>query len=121
MSIGGWGLSFLSVRLSKKWLSIDEARGLLRGNLGVFALADAQQSTRYIGYAGGKSSFGLKGEVAAAVQALPAVTFVRWEVTTSYLSRYKELLMLHHYDYGELPPDNPPPAAITLGKLRPAG
>ena len=121
MSIGGWGLSFVSVRLSKKWLSIDEARSLLRGNLGVFALADAQQSTRYIGYAGGKSLFGLKGEVAAAVQALPAVTFVRWEVTTSYLSRYKELLMLHHYDYGELPPVPPPPPAITLGNLRPAG
>ena len=37
------------------------------------------------------------------------------------LEAYKELLMLHHYDYGELPPDNPPPAAITFGKLRPAG
>ena len=121
MSIGGCGLSFVSVRLSKKWLSIDEARGLLRGNLGVFVLADAQQNTRYIGYAGGKSIYGLKGEVETAVQALPAVTFVRWEVTSSYHSRYKELLMLHHYDFGELPPDNPPPSAITLGKLRPAG
>ena len=121
MSIGGWGLSFVSVRLCKKWLSIDEARGLLRGNLGVFQLADAQQNTRYIGYAGGKSLFGLKGEVSAAIERLPAAKLVRWEVTTSYLSRYKELLMLHHYDYGELPPDNPPPAAITLGKLRPAG
>ena len=82
-------------------------------------VGDTQQSTRYIGYAGGKSLFGLMGEVAAAVQAV--YSDVRsWEVTTFYLSR-QELLMLHHYDYGELPPDNPPPAAITLGKLRPVG
>ena len=117
----GWGLFFVSVRLSKKWLSIDEARDLLRGNLGVFQLADAQQNTRYIGYAGGKSVFGLKGEVSAAIERLPVATFVRWEVTTSYLSRYKELLMLHHYDHGELPSDNPPAAEISLGQLRPAG
>ena len=111
----------MSVRLSKEWLSIGDACGLLRGNLGVFQLADARQNTRYIGFAGGKSLFGLKGEVSEAIKRLPEARLVRWEVTTSYLSRYKELLMLHHYDYGELPPDNPPPAAITLGTLRPAG
>ena len=111
----------MSVRLSKEWLSIGEARGLLRGNLGVFQLADAQQNTGYIGLAGGKSLFGLKGEVSEAIERLPVATFVRWEVTTSYLSRYKELLMLHHYDYGELPSDNAPSAAISLGQLRPAG
>ena len=111
----------MSICLSKKWLPIDEALGLLRGNLGVYQLADAEQQIRFVGYAGGKSLFGLKGEVQVAVQRLPAATLVRWEVTTSYLSRYKELLMLHYHDYGELPPDNSLPAAVTLGKLRPAG
>ena len=94
---------------------------MLRGNLGVFQLADARQNTRYIGYAGGKSLFGLKGEVSEAIERLPEAELVRWEVTTSYLSRYKELLMLHYYDHGELPSDNPPAAAISLGQLRPAG
>ena len=60
----------------------------------------------FIGYAGGKSVFGLKGEVTAALERLPAATHVRWEVTTAYLTRYKELLMLHEYENGQLPPDS---------------
>ena len=41
------------------------------GNLGVYQLADAAQQILFIGYAGGKSLFGLKGEILAAFQAHP--------------------------------------------------
>lgn len=108
----------MALHLDKPWLTITDAKLLLRGNLGVYQLADAEGSVLFIGYAGGKSRFGLKGEVMAASESRPAATHVRWEVTTAYLTRYKELLMLHEYENGQLPPDNPP---VTLGKLRPAG
>ena len=108
----------MSIRLDKKWVGKEDAMLLLRGNLGVYQLADAAQQSRFIGYAGGKSLFGLKGEIQAALQDHPTALFVRWEVTSAYMSRYRELLMLHLYDHDVLPPENNP---IPLGKLRPAG
>ncbi len=108
----------MSIRLDKKWVSKDEALLLLRGNLGVYQIADAARQVLFIGYAGGKSLFGLKGEILAALQDHPTARFVRWEVTSAYMSRYKELLMVHLYDHDGLPPKN---NAIPLGKLRPAG
>ena len=56
----------MSIRLDKKWVSKDEALLLLRGNLGVYQIADATRQSLFIGYAGGKSLFGLKGEILAA-------------------------------------------------------
>ena len=108
----------MSIRLDKKWFSKDDALLLLRGNLGVYQLANTTQQILFIGYAGGKSLFGLKGEIQAAFQDYPTAALVRWEVTSAYMSRYRELLMLHLYDHDVLPPENNP---IPLGKLRPAG
>ena len=108
----------MSIRLDKKWVSKDEAMLLLRGNLGVYQLADASQQILFIGYAGGKSLFGLKGEILAAFQAHSTAVWARWEVTSAYMSRYKELLMVHRHDHHELPPAN---TAIPLGQLSPAG
>lgn len=108
----------MSIRLDKKWVSKDEAMLSLRGNLGVYQLADASQQILFIGYAGGKSLFGLKGEILDAFQAHSTAVWARWEVTSAYMSRYKELLMVHLYDHDGLPPKN---NAIPLGKLRPAG
>ena len=108
----------MSIRLDKKWVSKTDAPALLRGNLGVYQLADATQHILFIGYAGGNSLFGLKGEIQAAFQEHPAAVFVRWEVTSAYMSRHKELLMLHLYDHHAWPPENKP---TPLGQLRPAG
>ena len=108
----------MSIRMHKPWLNIAEATGLLRGNLGVYQLADEHQQVLYIGYAGGNSLFGLKGEVGQTLQRLPQACLVRWEVTSSYLTRYKELLMLPSHDFGELPDNNEP---LPLGVLRPVG
>ena len=56
----------MSIRLDKplQQLSQDNIKKLA-GNLGVFQLADDNGNIIYIGYAGGKSLFGLRGEVDA--------------------------------------------------------
>jgi len=85
--------------------------------MGVYELADATGAVLRIGYAGGRSRFGLRGEIAAAASALAGARAFRYEVTTAYLTRYQELLMLHQADHGRLPPHNPPEPG--LGRLSP--
>mgnify|MGYP000032382075 CR=1 FL=1 len=118
----------MSIRLNKEWLEAESAALGLSGNLGVYQLANQDEEVVFIGYAGGKSRFGLKGEVAEALQQIPDAALVRWEVNAAYMSRYKELLMIHLYDHGQLPVANEPlpgqsmPGEMAaLGQLRPAG
>ena len=88
--------------------------------MGVFELADKDQTIIFVGYAGGKSLFGLKGEVTEALRKFPAATHFRAEVTTSYHTRYRELLMVHVADHGALPSHNESITSdITLGQLSP--
>jgi len=112
------GAKAVSIRLTKEWLAQEVAADHLAGTLGVYQIANEQQDVVFIGYAGGKSRFGLKGEVAEAFQRLSEAAFVRWEVNTAYMSRYKELLMIHVHDNGQLPLVKQP---LALGQLRPAG
>lgn len=93
----------MAIRLDKPWVPIKEALTRLRGNLGVFELADVEGRVLYIGFAGGKSLFGLKGEVGDLVAKVPEATQVRFEVNTAYQSRFREILMVHVADHGELP------------------
>ena len=105
-----------SVRLTSPWhdLTADSARSV-GGYMGVYELSDGGE-TVFIGYAGGRSLFGLGGELATHVGQ--AERF-RYEVTTSYLSRYSELLMVHVYDHGRLPARNNDDIG-RLGRLSPA-
>jgi len=96
----------LAIRLDKPWATIAEALPLIRGNLGVFQLGNEAGEVIYIGFAGGKSIYGLKGEVADLAAQIPEATHVRTEVNTAYQSRYRELLMVHSSDHGELPKCN---------------
>ena len=112
----------MAIRMTKPWQPATSALDHLRGNLGVFQLANAEQEVVYIGFAGARSTFGLRGEVAAAIEQMDttqhgAIDFVRWEVTTAYRTRHRELLMVHIADYHGLPVGNSP---IPLGKLSPA-
>lgn len=107
------------MRLEKPWLNSAAALGLLHGNLGVFQLGDAHGRVVFIGYAGGKSTFGLQGAVREALAAHPVATSVRYEITTAYHTRYRELLMLHVADFGERPAGNTTDDGITLGQLSP--
>ena len=96
----------MAIRLTNPWHDLNEAIPLLRGNLGVFELADKDGQVLYIGFAGGKSLYGLKGEVRDLSARITSATQVRHEVNTAYQSRFRELLMVQVADYGELPPYN---------------
>lgn len=109
----------MAVRLTKPWMPAEEALTRLRGNLGVFELADADGRVLYIGYAGGHSLHGLRGEVSEALQQVAEARQVRFEVTTAYHTRYRELLMAHQADFDALPAANPAMNS-KLGKISPA-
>ncbi len=106
----------MSIRLNKPWMPLSTAAEL-PGQLGVYQLSDDSGEVVFIGYAGGRSTFGLRGEVADAAERIPGVTTFRIEVTTAYLTRYQELLMLHQADHGVLPIHNEP--FPGLGRLSP--
>ncbi|HEX7035544.1 MAG TPA: hypothetical protein VF210_07205 [Pseudomonadales bacterium] len=106
----------MAVRLDKPWRGC-EAIDRLPGHMGVFELADQTGAVLYVGYAGGRSRFGLRSEIADALGRFPDAALVRYEVTTAYLTRWQELLMAHRADRGALPPGN---ADVSgLGRLSP--
>lgn len=106
----------MAVRLDKPWRRCEAIDGL-PGHMGVFELADHAGAVLYVGYAGGRSRFGLRSEIEHAVARFPDAALLRYEVTTAYLTRWQELLMAHRADRGALPPGN---AEVTgLGRLSP--
>lgn len=107
------------VRLDKPWVELTpEAAGAVGGHMGVYELADSTGTVVRIGYAGGSSRFGLRGVLRAHAEAGDAARF-RLEITNSYLSRYRELLMVHVADHGCLPAGNDEDPD-SLGRLRPS-
>ena len=108
----------MGIRLTKPWLDLASLdTGEIPGQLGVFQLASAEGVVLYIGYAGGNELFGLRSAIPAAVEAVTEAVasgasetpaLVRYELTSGYLSRWEELLMIHLHDAGERPPGNGP-------------
>jgi len=106
-----------SVRLQAPWEELTAAAvARVGGRMGVYEIADESGQVLAIGFAGGRSPFGLAGELR---RHLGTAARFRCEVTTSYLSRYRELLMVHHHDHGRLPPGNDEDPR-SLGRLSPA-
>jgi hypothetical protein len=110
----------MGVRLDKPWRDLTaENVAALAAELGVYQLGDADGGVIRIGYAGGRTLFGLRSELEAALRNGEAARF-RTEVTSNYLSRYEELLMVHKADHGgQLPPGNTAAADQRLGRLSP--
>jgi hypothetical protein len=111
----------MAIRMTKPWLDLTpENVKRLTGQLGVYQLADEAGTVVAIGFAGGRSLFGLRGEVERALRERPAgATKFRVEVNQQYTTRYQELLMVHVADHGALPAinqQNPPP---RLGRMSP--
>ena len=106
----------MPVRLDKPWQPLAAAKDL-PGQLGAFQLADADQRVLYVGYAGGRSKFGLRSAVIAAGNEVANASQCRGVITSASLTRYRELLMAHVADYGELPAANSP--ELRIGKLGP--
>lgn len=86
--------------------------------MGVFELGDVDGNVLYIGYAGGRSVLGLRGELRAMLGQSAATGF-RYEVNTAYLTRFQELLMAHVAEHDRLPPENREENLPALGKLSP--
>jgi len=111
----------MPLRLTKPWIELTaQAVRALPGQLGVYQLADSSERVVYIGFAGGRSLFGLRSELERALHQRPAgAARFRYEINQQYTTRHLELLMLHVADYGSLPAANaadPPP---RLGRLSP--
>lgn len=107
--------------MQSPWLPLDaEHVAAVGGYMGVYELASGDGEVVFIGYAGGRSVFGLRGELAGALEASRGRQLrFRTEVTTTYLSRYKELLMAHLADHGSVPAENSD-SPRDLGRLSPA-
>ena len=111
----------MAVRLDKPWQPLtEESLALIAGHLGVYQLADAAGEIVYIGVAGGRSLFGLKGELQKAMADPPAgATQFRVEVNMAYRTRHFELLQAYWSDYDALPKANTDVDTRSLGRLRP--
>ena len=107
--------------MTKPWQALPLV-GLERvgGHMGVYQLGNAQGDVLYIGYAGGRSLHGLRGELLRWQNAPGSVTHYRLEVNTAYLTRWLELLMVYRARNRTLPPLNPAADAARLGRLSPA-
>jgi hypothetical protein len=99
--------------INKPWTRFDAAADGPRGYLGVYELGDAEGRVIYIGYAGGRSLFGLRGALAAHVgdaEANPVVrdraVQYRYEVNQMYLTRWTELLARYRAEHGRVPDGN---------------
>ena len=105
----------MKLHLDKPWLDLTpEAVRKLSGQMGVFQLADESGAVVYIGYAGGKSLFGLRSELE---KRLGTAAKFRVEVNQQYQTRWRELLMLHRGSHGDVPAMNQREQLPKLGRL----
>ena len=110
------------VRLAKPWLDLDEAAiAALPGQLGVYEIGDAKGGTLELGFAGGRSRFGLRSAIADATAKHQTAARFRYEVTMQYWSRFEELLAVYLADHCELPPGNADRGDRRVGRIAAAG
>lgn len=112
--------------LNKPWQTVtgpdDPQLADVVGTLGVYEIADEAGNVLYIGKADPRVAFGLRQAISAHFNGErpvgPAAAF-RLEVTSSYYSRWVDLLMRYCEDNEELPPGNQPEAPVlpTLGRF----
>lgn len=107
----------MSLAIGNAWQPVSSVAEL-PGHMGVFELGDAQGTVLYVGFAGGRSRFGLRSAIADALQDWLGAEQFRFEVNTAYLTRYQELVMVHRAA-GRDP--GIPQTPITFGKLTPMG
>jgi hypothetical protein len=110
----------MRLRPDKPWTDLTpEAAALLPGQLGVYQIADPGGEIVRIGFAGGRSPFGVRSELQRALGAYATGHKFRVEINMQYMTRYYELLMLHQADTGALPRDNAANPPARLGRLSP--
>ncbi|MGC2486059.1 MAG: hypothetical protein WA359_07445 [Acidimicrobiales bacterium] len=98
----------MSVRMNSPWLDFNASEvAAIGGYLGVYEVRTRDGEIVRIGYAGGLSQFGLRGELENLLARYGnGFVQLRVEITSSYLSRYQELVAVHLNDHGRMPCDN---------------
>ena len=111
----------MAIRMTKAWIPLEAASiKKLPGQLGVYQLANDSGDILYIGFAGGRSLFGVRSEVERAMNEKTAgATQFRVEINMQYTTRYQELLMAHVADHGDVPAGNKGAPLPKLGRLSP--
>src|SRR5262245_52813936 len=105
----------MKLHLDKPWIELTPERvKALSGQMGVFQLGDEARAVVYIGFAGGKSLFGLRSELEKHLGRAPRF---RYEVNQQYQTRWRELLMLHRSANGDVPALNQHEQLPKLGRL----
>lgn len=106
----------VGIRMDKPWLDLSaETIDALPAQLGVYQIADGDGQVTKIGYAGGLEQFGIQTALHRELEAGGAR--FRTELTSGYMTRWEELLMVHLHDHGELPAGNATHDQ-KLGRLR---
>ncbi|MDE0940943.1 MAG: hypothetical protein OSB58_00730 [Alphaproteobacteria bacterium] len=108
----------MSIRMEKPWQSLDatNAKKLL-GQLGVYQISNDADEILYIGFAGGRSLFGLRGILQDELAKRGEGFRFRVEINQQYLSRWEELLKVHKADHNALPPENNDHRPRRIGQL----
>jgi hypothetical protein len=114
--------------ISKPWQTFDAAHAKeIPPVTGVYELGDEQGEVIYIGYAGGREPFGMRGRTErhfSPEEANPVIRGrarrFRCEVNAQYLTRHVELLTRHRDEHGRLPEGNQAPGEVVprLGRFR---
>ena len=109
----------MSIRLDKPWIEFSkESINRVTGHLGVYQLANAGKEIIYIGIAGAKTRFGLRGELQKWLELDDiATSFFRLEVTMAYKTRHTELLQIFLHDFKRLPLANKNLNVKSMGRL----
>jgi len=107
----------MSVSMTKPWRPLTaEAVARAPGAVGVLEIAD-ESGIVAIEYAGGHSSFGLRGALAQWLGTSKELTY-RYERTNAYMSRFRELVQVHANETGSLP-SNLADSQMRIGHIRP--
>jgi hypothetical protein len=115
--------------LNKPWITYRPGNDrAIPGNLGVYEIGDAEGNVLYIGYAGGRTRFGLRERIPAHFspeEANPALRdrarAYRFEVNQMYITRWTDLLTRYLNAHGRVPEGNEASAEQLprLGRLSP--
>lgn len=94
--------------LNKPWIEAsDGTLGRLPGALGVFELRSAAGEINFVGFAGGRSRYGLRSAIKDSMEQLRAAgdgpDAFRYEVNQMYLTRYIEVLEKYIHAAGDIP------------------
>jgi hypothetical protein len=96
-----------ALQIRSAWRPLEQAAtGTLESAVGVYEIR-VGNIVQLIAYAGGRSLFGLRGELSARIGSIPGAEF-RAEVTTAYMTRWHELLGAYLATHGSPPPGNDP-------------